>query len=79
MGTGGLELAVNKLLSRATLDVIGEGTSFGFPPYFFFVFSPIFQLPSTTTTTLLTTASVAPFPKDTIISCEYINAGDIGR
>ena len=29
MGTGEIEVAVNKMLSRATLDVIGEGMLLG--------------------------------------------------
>lgn len=52
VGTSELDVAVNKLLSRATLDIIGEGSFSAFAPAAFAVSSPTPQPRLTMITTL---------------------------
>ena len=70
VATGELEIMMNKWLSRATLDVIGEGTLIATNLYHPCAFSWARKLHLITTITLSMPAGAATFPRPTITSCK---------
>ena len=70
VATGELEIMMNKWLSRATLDVIGEGALLVTRIYRLCAFLWARQLHLITTITLSMPAGAATFPRPTITSCK---------